>query len=113
MRDVAITAVILGTIPFILRAPWLGVLAFVGISLFNPHRYAWGFAYDFPFVEIIAITTMASMLFHLKEVRFPVAPVTVLLIVFPLWMTVTLIFAFEPVPAYERWQEVMRRFSSS
>ncbi len=62
MRDVAITLVILATIPFILRYPWIGVLVFVWISLFSPHRYAWGFAYDFQFVMIVALVTLVSVL---------------------------------------------------
>jgi probable O-glycosylation ligase (exosortase A-associated) len=110
MRDIAVTLVILGFIPLILRYPWIGVLVFAWLTLFSPYRFAWGFAYDVQFVMISAVATLVGMLFHWKEVRFPVNSITVLLVLLPLWMTVTLLFALEPSAAYERWEEVMKKF---
>jgi probable O-glycosylation ligase (exosortase A-associated) len=110
MRDIAITLLILGLIPMILKYPWTGVLVFAWVSIFNPHRFAWGFAYDFQFVMIIGVATVVSMLLHWKEVRLPINSVTVLLMLLPFWMTVTLLFALEPSAAYLRWEEVMKTF---
>ncbi len=110
MRDIAITLLILGLIPLILKYPWTGVLVFAWVSIFNPHRYAWGFAYDFQFVMIIGSATVVSMLFHWKEVRLPINSITILLMLLPLWMTVTLLFALEPDAAHVRWEEVMKTF---
>ena len=110
MRDIAVVVIIAGLIPVILKYPWIGVLVFAWLSLFNPHRFAWGFAYDFQFVMLVAVTTMVGMLFHWKEVRLPINSITILLMLLPLWMTVTLLFALEPSAAYERWEVVMKVF---
>ena len=79
MRDIAVTLLILGTIPLILRHAWIGVLVFAWVSIFNPHRFAFGFAYDFPFAMIIGVVTVSSMVLHWKEVRLPINSITVLL----------------------------------
>jgi probable O-glycosylation ligase (exosortase A-associated) len=110
MRDIALILIICGAIPFILKYPWIGVLIFAWLSLFNPYRFAWGFAYNFPFVMIIAVTTLVSMLLHWKEVRLPINSITILLMLLPFWMTVTLLFALEPSDAYVKWTEVMKSF---
>jgi len=110
MRDIALTVLVFGLVPVIFKYPWYGVLASAWISLFSPHRLAWGFAYDFQFAMIVALATMLGMLFNPKEVRFPVNLITVLLVLLPLWMTVTLLFALEPLEAYRRWEEVMKTF---
>jgi len=110
MRDIALILFIVGIIPFILKYPWIGVIIFAWFSLFSPHRYAWGFAYDFPFVMVVAVTTLISMLFHWKEVRLPINSITILLMLLPFWMTVTLLFALEPDAAHEKWTLVMKAF---
>lgn len=110
MRDIAFTLIICGFIPLILKYPWTGVLVFAWLSLFNPYGYAWGFARDFQFVMIIAVTTLVGMLFHWKEVRLPINSITILLMLLPFWMTVTLFFALEPSAAYEKWTLVMKAF---
>jgi len=47
MRDIAITLIIFGLVPVILRYPWTGVLVYAWVSIFSPHRFAFGFAYNF------------------------------------------------------------------
>lgn len=110
MRDVLVTLLIFGLIPPILKYPWTGVLVFAWISIFNPHRYAYGFAYDFPFAMIVGAVTVFSMMVNLKQVRLPINSITLLLMALPLWMTVTLLFALEPAAALVRWEEVMKTF---
>ncbi len=110
MRDIALVVVVVGLIPIILRYPWIGALAYAWVSVFVPHRWAFGFANDMPIAMIVAVTTLASMLLHPKQVQLPINRVTVLLMLIPIWMTVTLFFALEPDAAYERWVEVMKVF---
>jgi probable O-glycosylation ligase (exosortase A-associated) len=93
-----------------LRYPWTGVLVYAWVSLFSPHRFAFGFAYNFEFALITAMATVAGALFHWKEVRLPFNSITFLLIMLPFWMTVTLLFALEPSAAQVRWEEVMKTF---
>lgn len=110
MRDILVTILIFGLIPPILKYPWTGVLVFAWISIFSPHRYAYGFAYDFPFAMIVGAVTIFSMLLNVKQVKFPINGITLLLMALPFWMTVTLLFALEPSAAFVRWEEVMKTF---
>lgn len=81
------------------------------ISVMNPQKYAFGFAYSFPFAALIAIVTLVSLLKNRDQVSLPINTTTVLLILFPLWMCVTYIFALEHQSAgYERWKSVMKVF---
>ena len=49
MRDLFVTLIVLGALPFAFLRPSIGVLTFSWLSYMNPHRLTWGFAYDFPF----------------------------------------------------------------
>ena len=62
MRDIVLTLVIFGLLPFILRRPHIGVLVWTWIGFMNPHRLTWGFAYDMPFAMIVALVTLVSLL---------------------------------------------------
>jgi probable O-glycosylation ligase (exosortase A-associated) len=80
----------------------------VWISVMNPHRLSWGFAYSFPFAEIIAIVTMLSMAFSREEKHLPVKPVTICLFLYMLWMNVTSLFALHPDQLYYHWSTIMK-----
>jgi len=112
MRDIALMSLMCCLVPVILRYPWIGVLVYAWISVFNPHKWTFGFAYDFPLAMLAGVVTLVAMLMRWKdEVRIPFNTVTALLVLLPLWMSVTLIFALEPHAAYVRWTEVMKVFS--
>ena len=68
MRDIAIFLIVAIGIPFILRNPAVGIGYWVWLSLMNPHRAAWGFAYSFQFAFVVAIATVIG-LFITKESR--------------------------------------------
>ena len=108
MRDLLITAIVFGSLPFILKRPYIGVLMWVWISVMNPHRLAWGFAYSLPFAQIIALTTMLGMVVSRDEKHFPVVPATVSLFLFMLWMNVTSLFALYPDEIYSNWSTIMK-----
>jgi putative inorganic carbon (hco3(-)) transporter len=110
LRDIAITLIIFGILPFVFRSPWVGALLFLWISIMTPHRMAFGFAHDFPFAALTAVVTLIGMLTTKEHVEFPVNATTLLLIIFPLWMCVTYAFALEQADGYDRWVEVMKIF---
>ena len=66
MRDVLLTLLVFGSLPFILKRPHIGVLVWAWLSYMNPHRLTWSFAYDMPFAQIVAITLLIA-LFSTKE----------------------------------------------
>ncbi len=71
MRDLLLTAIVFGSIPFILYRPHLGVLVYVWLSVMNPHRLTWSFAHDFGFAAIIALVTLLAAFFARIGRRFP------------------------------------------
>lgn len=108
MRDILLFVLIFGTIPFIFKRPALGVLMFTWLSLMNPHRLSYGAAFDFPFAALIAIITLASILISKTPKSFPRTPVTIVLLVFCVWMTFTSFFALEPDLVWREWNRVIK-----
>ncbi|WP_448556473.1 putative O-glycosylation ligase, exosortase A system-associated [Thalassotalea montiporae] len=60
MRDLAFFLLLFGSIPFIFRRPFIGVLLWCWISYMLPHRMMWGFMYTFPVAQMVAIVTLAA-----------------------------------------------------
>lgn len=108
MRDILLFVVIFGTIPFIFKRPAMGVLVFTWLSLMNPHRLSYGAAFDFPFAALIAVITLASVVLSKQPKSFPRTPVTIVLIVFCVWMTFTSFFALEPDLVWREWNRVIK-----
>lgn len=111
MRDIAVTALIFGLLPFVLKQPWIGVLLWLWVSIMNPQHFAFGFALTVPFAAIIAVVTLISIVTSKGKVRLPMNATTILLILFPIWMCVTFAFALEHQDeGFKRWEEVMKIF---
>ena len=108
MRDVLITFIILGAVPFILARTHIGILVWTWLSLMNPHRLAWGFAYSFPFGAVVAIATLISFLLSNEPKRFPLNAVTIFLILFILWINITTVFAMLPDEALTQWSRAIK-----
>lgn len=104
MRDILITVVIFGFIPFIMRTPRLGAYVWAWLSLMNPHRATWGFASNFPFAYSVALSTLVGFLFSKERRQFPVTPITVFYLSFFVWMSFTCLFAMnKPEIVLDRW----------
>lgn len=108
MRDIVLTLAFFLTVPRALKHPWFGIMLWVFISIMAPHRMTWGFAYHLPFAQITAIATLIGLFFTNDRVKFPVCTTTILLILLPVWMTISYLFALEPESAHPRWVEVMK-----
>ncbi len=108
MRDILVFILIFGSLPFILKRPAYGVMMFAWISLMNPNRLTYGAAYDFPFAAIVAVATLISMLMSREPKRLPITALTVVLMVFMAWMTITGFLAVEPERAWVEWNRVSK-----
>jgi probable O-glycosylation ligase (exosortase A-associated) len=108
MRTFVLFAIILGSLPFCLTRPWIGVLVFSWISYMNPHRFTWGVAYDFPFAKIIAVVTILGLFFTRDRIPLPKARETILIILLGLYFTMTNFFAFNPELAWYQWDKVIK-----
>ena len=71
MRDIAVTLAVFGSLPFIIKRPWIGILVWTWLGFMNPHRLAWGFATTLPFAMVVALTTMLAMLMSKEEKKIP------------------------------------------
>jgi probable O-glycosylation ligase (exosortase A-associated) len=108
MRDIILTAFIFGSLPFILRRPQLGVAMYIWISVMNPHRLTWSFAYDMGFASIVAVATLMGTFFSKDLKPPPMNAPMIALILFGAWTGVTTVFALHPQPAYELWARLMK-----
>lgn len=105
MRDIVLALIIFGSIPFILARPYLGLLVWSWLGYMNPHRLTYGFAFNFPWVQIIAVTTLVSLLLSKESKRVPLSTVSVLLVLFLLWTGFTTFLAAVPDAAWDAWQQ--------
>lgn len=105
MRDIALTLFIFGMIPYILMRPYVGLLVWSWLGYMNPHRLCYGFAYSFPWVQLVAILTFISIFFNKENRSIPKTAVSVLLILFFAWVTITTFFAVETASAWELWEQ--------
>ena len=108
MRDLVLAGFLLGSVPFILRWPVVGVFLWVWVSVMNPHRLAWSFAYDYPFAQLIAIATVVGMLFSREPKHLPITRVTAVMFILLLWMNVTTLFALDIDQSLPMWERVMK-----
>ncbi|EKV32753.1 hypothetical protein C882_1591 [Caenispirillum salinarum AK4] len=109
MRDIFIIMFMVGIVPAILRWPFLGILGWCVVSYMNPHQLGWGRVNDLPFGMLIGLATIFSFMIssgYRKTV--PLTPITVLLLVFFGYMTMTTIMALAPGSAYEKWDKVFK-----
>ena len=108
MRDIFVTLVIFGSLPFILQRPFVGILVWCWLGFMNPHILCWGFARGFPFAQIVAITTLASLLFSQEPKQIPWTRETKVLLLFIIWMFITTYFALNPAGAWAQWNKVWK-----
>ena len=108
MRDILITAIVLGALPFAFRHPYIGVYLWTWLSVMNPHRLAWGFAYNAPFAAMAAGVTLIGLFVTKDPVRLPrTAPVYVLL-AFIAWMFLSTALAIFPSESFVGLQRVFK-----
>jgi probable O-glycosylation ligase (exosortase A-associated) len=108
MRDIFVTGVVFGVLPFVLARPYIGILLWTWVSFMNPQRLCWGFAYNFPFAYVIAIVTLVSALISREPKKIPWTRETVVLLIFIGWMVLTTIFSVYPFLAWPELNKVVK-----
>lgn len=109
MRDLILTAFVFGSIPFILRNPFFGLLMWIWLGIMNPHRLTWGFSYYLPFAQVIAICTLIAMLIQNKKLhKFPVDRVTIVLVLFIFWISISTLTSFHPELEFKYWDRAIK-----
>lgn len=109
MRDIGLTLFIFGLLPFVFSRPYIGAYMWAWISMMIPHRLTFGFAFYFPFAQIIAVVTLIALVFTRRRHPIPWHPITVLLVLFVIWMSVTSVFALAPgTEVFASWSRVVK-----
>jgi len=108
MRDLLVTAIVVGTLPFVLRHAWIGVMLWTWLSVMNPHRLTWGFAFDTPFAAMAAGATLLALFTSKDSVRLPKSGAMYALIAFIVWMCGTTVFAMFPGESLEQLNKVLK-----
>lgn len=110
MRDIILSTIVFGLLPFIVRTPVLGTYAWAWLSMMNPHKATYGFAYSMPFAYMVAIATVVGMVFARKQCRpLPSNSIMGVLFTLLLWMSFTSLFALNSTDVVlERWIFVMK-----
>ena len=111
MRDLLVTLLVFGSLPYIFKRPQFGVVMWIWISVMNPHSQGWGFARTFPFAAVIAATIVVAMVLNKDKFRLPAHPVTWVFLAFMGWMSVTALFSIHGVDVVgPQWIKVYKIF---
>ncbi len=96
MRDIVLSLFIVGLLPVIVRRPYVGALAWVWVSMMNPHTLTYGFALHVPWALIIAVATLLGFMLASERKSMPSNGGTWLMAMLLVWMSVTSLFAMNP-----------------
>lgn len=108
MRDLLVAAIVFGSLPFILKRPFIGILLLAGLGYMNPHRLCYGFMLTMPVVQIVVLFTFVGMLASKEAKQMVWSREVYVLIIFIAWMGITTTQAFFPVPATEQYVKVIK-----
>lgn len=109
-RDIVVVGIVLVLALWAIRRPWIGVMNWTWLSIMNPHRYTWGFAFSAPLAAIAAASTLLGLIIT-KERRSPFhgAP-TIWFLLFTAWITISWRMGYDPNGDYYQWTKVMKIF---
>jgi len=107
-RDLALFLIVFGSLPFVLRRPYVGVLVCAWLGYMNPHRLSWEAAYTFQFVAVTAVVTLIAFLISTEKKELPTNIAIVFLILFVIWVSVTTTTALNPIGAVYEWKRFIK-----
>jgi probable O-glycosylation ligase (exosortase A-associated) len=108
MRDLLLLLIVVASVPVTFMQPFAGIVMWHWLSLMNPHRLTWGYAYDFRFALIVAVTTIVAWLISRESKKLPNAAPVYWLAAFTFWISVTVPFAHMPDAAYDKWVGIIK-----
>ncbi len=100
MRDAILLIIIAISIPISFFRPYFGILVWTWITFLNPHRYTWGFMYNFPVAAVVAVPTLAGCLFTSNINKHFLKRETLLLVGLWIWFCITFLHAMQ-VPLFQ------------
>jgi probable O-glycosylation ligase (exosortase A-associated) len=108
LRDLFVTVIILASLPYCFKRPWIGILVWSWIGFMNPHRLGWGFAYSMPFAQMVAIATILGLASGRERFSLPRSKEVVLLILMLADFLFTTVFAHNQFEAWDQFNKVTK-----
>lgn len=108
MRDIALCIIFVAALPFMFKRPSIGVIMWIWLSVMNPHRLTYGFAFDLNFAAVAAGVTLIALFITKEKRQLPLTPPVVALALFVLWISVTSLVPLNPGSGYYMWSKVMK-----
>jgi probable O-glycosylation ligase (exosortase A-associated) len=99
MRDIALAILMAIITPLGIFHPWMGTMNWAFVSLFSPHRLAYGFMYSAPVSMMVGLSTLLGLLFSKDPKRLVMKGALVWMSFFALWMVVTFPFSLDGMSA--------------
>ena len=107
MRDIVLILLLAYPIIMGLRHPWIGVLGWTWVSIMNPHALSWNLK-NLPVAAAMAGSTLLGLLLTKDRRNFFTTRETRVLMLFMLWMCITLPFSFYLEDSLPLWDRVMK-----
>jgi probable O-glycosylation ligase (exosortase A-associated) len=107
MRDVALVVCVALVCCYAIIHPWIGVMGWTLLSIMNLHKLTWAAA-DLPLAAVLACSTLLGMVVTRDRRQAALAPPTILLVVFMVWICITLPFSFSVDGSMDMFKKVMK-----
>ncbi|EHR71986.1 putative O-glycosylation ligase, exosortase system type 1-associated [Burkholderiales bacterium JOSHI_001] len=109
MRDIVLVIIVAGLFIYALRKPWVSPLLWAWLSMMNPHRLTFGFAYSLPMAQAAAGLVLLQFLMPKNRHGFPSVSTAWLMVAFYLWNCVTSLASFNDMAVvWEGWVKVTK-----
>lgn len=108
MRDILLVSIVIPAALAALRRPWIGVMLWTWLSIMNPHRYTYGFAYGAPLAAIAAGCTLLGLVFtREKQTPFQGVPIGFFACL-TAWITISWLMGIDVSGDYPQWSKVIK-----
>lgn len=109
LRSLALSGLICTLLAIAVVRPFVGVMVWSWISFMNPHREVYGFAYDMPWAMLTFLVTIVGCVVAREPKRPAVNAVTVPLVLFAIWITLTSLLGIGPSqPRWQMWDKTIK-----
>ena len=108
MRDYVVTFILVALTVVSAGRPDVGVLSWTWVSMMNPHRLTWDFAYELPAALMIASATMIGLVVSKRRLRFISSPPVLFLLLFDLWMVATHFLGYHPTLVEDKALSILK-----
>jgi probable O-glycosylation ligase (exosortase A-associated) len=108
MRDLFLAPLLIAILVQTLRTPSTGVLGWTWLTLMTPQKLIWGFLSSAPLNLVLALATLAMVVFTKDKKKLPANMVITLWGMFLVMTTITTVTALSPAHSWDMWNRVIK-----